>query len=61
MIFKLDKKEAQAVISATNNMLQELKTLQDKNIISFGWSLMFNDLIKGNRNLEKQYFKQLKD
>ena len=42
-------------------MLQELKTLQDKNIISFGWSLMFNDLIKGNRNLEKQYFKQLKD
>ena len=61
MKLELTQKETQAVISASDGMLEDLKNLKAKNQISVGWSIMFDDLVSGLKKAKDQYYKQLKN
>ena len=61
MKLELTQKETQAVISASDGMLEDLKNLKATNQISVGWSIMFDDLVSGLKKAKDQYYKQLKN
>ena len=61
MKLELTQKETQAVISASDGMLEDLKNLKATNQISVGWSIMFDDLVSGLKKAKDQYYKQLEN
>jgi len=61
MKLELTQKETQAVISASDGMLEDLKNLKSTNQISVGWSIMFDDLVSGLKKAKDQYYKQLEN
>jgi thiamine monophosphate kinase len=60
MKLELTQEETQAIISASDGMLEDLKNLKATNQISVGWSIMFDDLVSGLKKAKDQYYKQLK-
>jgi len=61
MKLELTQKETQALISAGDGLLEDLKNLKAKNQISVGWSIMFDDLVTGLEKAKDQYHSQLKE
>ncbi len=61
MKLELTQKETQALISASDCLLEDLKNLKAKNQISVGWKIMFDDLVSGVKKAEDQYYSQLKE
>ena len=61
MKLELTQKETQAVISASDGMLEDLKNLKATNQISVGWSIMFDDLVSVLKKEKDQYYKQLEN
>ena len=59
IILKLSKDEAQAVVSAGMNVLDDLENLKSKNRMSVGWKIMFDDLVSGLEKCQSQYYKQI--
>ena len=60
MKLELTQKETQALISASDGLLEDLKNLKATNQISVGWSIMFDDLVSGLKKAKAQYHNQLK-
>jgi thiamine monophosphate kinase len=60
MKLELTQKETQALISASDGLLEDLKNLKATNQISVGWSIMFDDLVTGLEKAKAQYHNQLK-
>ena len=58
---KISKDEAQAIVSAGFNVLDDLENLKSKNRMSVGWKIMFDDLVSGLEKCKSQYYKQIEE
>lgn len=59
MKIDLTQKEAQAILCAVNNQLDDLNKIKEKNGgLNTGWEIMFNDFKSGIAKLTTQYLKQ---
>ncbi|MDP7196472.1 MAG: hypothetical protein QF864_09810 [SAR202 cluster bacterium] len=59
MQFKLNQKEAQTILSASFNFMDDIEKLQKEDNLSVFWKIMFNDFKSAINRLEKQYKNQL--
>ena len=60
IILKLTQKEAQSIITACNNISDDLTDLKKDNKMSVGWSILYNDLLAGLKKSKDQYYEQVK-
>lgn len=59
MKINLTEKEAQAILCAANNQLDDLNEIREKNgTLNTGWEIMFDDFKSGLAKLTTQYLKQ---
>ena len=60
MKINLTQKEAQAILCAVHNQLDDLNEIREKDgRLNTGWEIMFKDFKNGIDKLKKQYIEQL--
>ena len=60
MKINLTQKEAQAILCAVHNQLDDLNEIREKDgRLNTGWEIMFKDFKNGIDKLKKQYVEQL--
>lgn len=60
MKINLTQKEAQAILCAVHNQLDDLNEIREKDgRLNTGWEIMFKDFKNGIDKLRKQYVEQL--
>lgn len=60
MKINLTQKEAQAILCAVHNQLDDLNEIREKDgRLNTGWEIMFKDFKNGIDKLRKQYAEQL--
>ena len=59
MKINLTQQEAQAILCACHNQLDDLTKIRERSGLSTGWEIMFKDFNNGMDKLKKQYFEQL--
>ena len=62
MKINLTQKEAQAILCALNNQLNDLNKIRERDdALNTGWEIMFNDFKSGIAKFTTQYLQQTKE
>ena len=61
MQINLTQKQTQAILCASENIIDDLNELKERDEMGVGWRIMFDDLIKGNKKSKKQYLNEYLD